>query len=80
MYMPARSLVFAAAKSLGVTPAQALEAYGVFFVKFVKDQVRWGWSRTGWGWWGLTCVAVPYSLLHEMGMSGSGMAACSAPP
>lgn len=34
------NLVLTGAKILGVTPGQALEAYGQYFVKYVKSQVR----------------------------------------
>lgn len=40
-HLPAtRSLVITGARILGVTVEQALEAYGVFFVNYVTDQVR----------------------------------------
>ena len=39
------NLVLTGAKILGVTPVQALQAYGEYFVKYVKAQVRLAAAR-----------------------------------
>lgn len=37
---PPRRLVLAACRVLGVTPEQALEAYGTYFISYVTKMVR----------------------------------------
>jgi hypothetical protein len=42
------NLVLTGAKILGVTPGEALEAYGHYFVKYVKSQVRHSTMKQLW--------------------------------